>query len=158
MHEPIISEELFEQAQKALHSRKIQPCKDSPHHVDPDVFSGLFRCEACGTAMRKHRTHNGKYICYVCGHHQQEKFACSSHYINCNVITRLVREDIKRNAEHGALPQRERENPYRYISIFILIWYQSTIDLETATLPLRAAHLLRQPPQSILYPPAQHGL
>ena len=84
---------------KALHSRKIQPRKDSPHHVDPDVFSGLFRCEACGTAMRKHRTHNGKYIYYVCGrHHQQGKFACSSHYINCDVITRLVREDIKRNA------------------------------------------------------------
>lgn len=99
MHEPIISEELFEQAQKALHSRKIQPRKDSPHHADPDVFSGLFRCEACGTAMRKHRTHNGKYIYYVYGrHHQQGKFACSSHYINCDVITRLVREDIKRNA------------------------------------------------------------
>lgn len=31
-------------------------------------------------------------------HHQQGKFACSSHYINCDVITRLVREDIKRNA------------------------------------------------------------
>lgn len=27
MHEPIISEELFELAQKALHSRKIQPRK-----------------------------------------------------------------------------------------------------------------------------------
>ena len=66
MHEPIISEELFEQAQKALIG---------------------------------HRTHNGKYIYYVCGrHHQQGKFACSSHYINCDVITRLVREDIKRNA------------------------------------------------------------
>lgn len=99
MHEPIISVELFEQAQKALHSRKIEPHKDSPHHVDPDVFSGLFRCEACGTAMRKHRTGNGKYVYYVCGrHHQQGKFACSSHYINCDVITRLVREDIQRNA------------------------------------------------------------
>lgn len=31
-------------------------------------------------------------------HHQQGKFTCSSHYINCDVITRLVREDIKRNA------------------------------------------------------------
>lgn len=98
-HEPIISAELFEQAQKALHSRKIQPRKDSPQHVEPDVFSGLFRCEACGTAMRKHRTHNGKYVYYVCGrHHQQGKFACSSHYINCDAITRLVQEDIKRNA------------------------------------------------------------
>ena len=64
--------------------------------VDPDVFSGLFRCEACGTAMRKHRTGNGKYVYYVCGrHHQQRKFACSSHYINCDVITRIVQEDIK---------------------------------------------------------------
>ena len=63
------------------------------------MFSGLFRCEACGTAMRKHRTGDGKYIYYVCGrHHQQGKFACSSHYINCDVITRIVREDIKRNA------------------------------------------------------------
>lgn len=99
MHEAIISKELFEQAQKSLHSRRIEPRKDSPHHVDPDVFSGLFRCEACGTAMRKHRTGDGKYVYYVCGrHHQQGKFACSSHYINCDVITRIVQEDIKRNA------------------------------------------------------------
>lgn len=99
MHEAIISKELFEQAQKSLHSRRIEPRADSPHHVDPDVFSGLFRCEACGTAMRKHRTHDGKYVYYVCGrHHQQGKFACSSHYINCDVITRIVQEDIKRNA------------------------------------------------------------
>lgn len=98
-HEAIISKELFDQAQKSLHSRRIEPHADSPHHVDPDVFSGLFRCEACGTAMRKHRTGDGKYIYYVCGrHHQQGKFACSSHYINCDVITRIVREDIKRNA------------------------------------------------------------
>lgn len=99
MHEPIISKELFEQTQKSLHSRRIEPRKDSPHHVDPDMFSGLFRCEACGTAMRKHRTGNGKYVYYVCGrHHQQGKLACSSHYINCDVITQIVREDIKRNA------------------------------------------------------------
>lgn len=98
-HEAIVSKELFEQAQKSLHSRRIEPHKDSPHHVDPDVFSGLFRCEACGTAMRKHRTGNGKYVYYVCGrHHQQGKIACSSHYINCDVITRIVQEDIKRNA------------------------------------------------------------
>ena len=99
MHEAIISKELFEQAQKSLHSRKIEPRKDSPHYVTPDVFSGLFRCEACGTAMRKHRTHDGKYIYYVCGrHHQQGSFACSSHYINCDVITQIVQDDIKRNA------------------------------------------------------------
>ena len=99
MHEAIISKELFDQAQKSLHSRRIEPHANSPHHTDPDVFSGLFRCEACGTAMRKHRTGNGKYVYYVCGrHHQQGKFACSSHYINCDVITRIVQEDIKRNA------------------------------------------------------------
>ena len=50
MHEPIISEELFEQAQKALHSRKIQPRKDSPHHVDPDVF---LDCSAAKPAERQ---------------------------------------------------------------------------------------------------------
>ena len=99
MHEAIITKELFEQTQKSLHSRRIEPHENSPHHVDPEVFSGLFRCEACGTAMRKHRTGNGKYVYYVCGrHHQQGKFACSSHYINCDVIMQIVREDIKRNA------------------------------------------------------------
>lgn len=98
-HEAIISKELFDQAQKSLHSRRIDPRAESPHRTTPDVFSGLFRCEACGTAMRKHRTGDGKYVYYVCGrHHQQGKFACSSHYINCDVITRIVQEDIKRNA------------------------------------------------------------
>ena len=98
-HEPIISRSLFQQVQQALRTRRIETRADSSHRDDPDIFSGLFRCEACGTAMRKHRMRDGSRSHYICGrHHENGNLGCSSHYINCEALTRLVREDIRRNA------------------------------------------------------------
>ena len=48
MHEPIVSRELFDEAQKKMRAReKIIKANDEPH-----LFAGLFYREACGTAMR----------------------------------------------------------------------------------------------------------
>lgn len=96
MHEPIVSRELFDEAQKKMRARKkIITAKDEPH-----LFAGLFYCEACGTAMRQHTTANGKYTYFICGrHHQIGKLACSSHYINYDIFYQVIQEDICRNAK-----------------------------------------------------------
>lgn len=59
MHEPIISCELFDEAQEKLKTRK-KVCAgpfDLPH-----LFSGLFVCEACNYSMRLGYTQKRKYI------------------------------------------------------------------------------------------------
>ena len=96
MHEPIVTRELFDEAQKKMQARKkvIKPLDE------PRLFSGLFYCEACGTAMRQHITGNGKYTYFICGkHHAIGKLACSSHYINYDIFYQVIQEDIRRNAK-----------------------------------------------------------
>ena len=96
MHEALISRELFDEAQKKLQTRK-KVCtgpSDLPH-----LFSGLFFCEACGSAMRQGYTQKRKYIYYSCGKSNAiGGIACSTHYINYNTLYQVVQEDIKRNA------------------------------------------------------------
>ena len=96
MHEPIVTRELFDEAQKKMQARKkvIKPLDE------PRLFSGLFYCEACGTAMRQHTTGNGKYTYFICRkHHAIGKLACSSHYINYDIFYQVIQEDIRRNAK-----------------------------------------------------------
>ncbi len=96
MHEPIISRELFDEAQEKLKTRK-KVCSgpsDLPH-----LFSGLFFCEACGSSMRQGYTQKRKYVYFSCARSNTiGSIACSTHYINYNTLYQIVLEDIKRNA------------------------------------------------------------
>ena len=94
MHEPIISRELFDEAQKRLIARK----KTIKAKDEPALFAGLFYCEACGTSM-KLGVSQQKYFYYMCGRSQAiGTVACSSHYINRDTLYQVVQEDIQRNA------------------------------------------------------------
>jgi DNA invertase Pin-like site-specific DNA recombinase len=94
MHEPIISHELFDEAQKRLIARK----KTIKAKDEPALFAGLFYCEACGTSM-KLGVSQQKYFYYMCGRSQAiGTVACSSHYINRDTLYQVVQEDIQRNA------------------------------------------------------------
>ncbi len=95
MHEPIISRELFDEAQKRLIARK----KTIKAKDEPALFAGLFYCEACGTSM-KLGVSQQKYFYYMCGRSQAiGTVACSSHYINRDTLYQVVQEDIQRNAK-----------------------------------------------------------
>jgi len=95
MHEPIVSRELFEEAQKRLAARK----KTIKAREEPALFAGLFYCEACGTSM-KLGVSQQKYFYYMCGRSQAIGIeACSSHYINRDTLYQVVQEDIQRNAK-----------------------------------------------------------
>lgn len=94
MHEPIISRELFDEAQKRLIARK----KTIKAKDELALFAGLFYCEACGTSM-KLGVSQQKYFYYMCGRSQAiGTVACSSHYINRDTLYQVVQEDIQRNA------------------------------------------------------------
>ena len=62
MHEPIVSRELFDEAQKRMGARK----KTIKAKDEPDLFAGLFFCEACGTSMLP-KVSQQKYFYYNCG-------------------------------------------------------------------------------------------
>ncbi len=95
MHEAIVSRELFEEAQAKLKTRK-KICTDPS---EPLLFSGLFFCEACGSAMRQGYAQKRKYVYFSCAKSKAiGTIACSTHYINYNMLYEVVREDIKRNA------------------------------------------------------------
>ena len=95
MHEPIVSRELFDEAQKRMGARK----KTIQAKDEPDLFAGLFFCEACGTSMLP-KVSQQKYFYYNCGRsHAIGKLACSSHYINRDTFHQAVLEDIRRNAK-----------------------------------------------------------
>lgn len=95
MHEPIVTQELFDEVQKRIRARK----KTIVAREEPFLFAGLFYCEDCGSSMRQH-TAGSKYVHFVCAkHHRVGKIACSSHYINYDVFYQIVLEDIRRNAK-----------------------------------------------------------
>ncbi len=95
MHEPIVTRELFDEAQKRMGARK----KTIKAKDEPDLFAGLFFCEACGTSMLP-KVSQQKYFYYNCGRsHAIGKLACSSHYINRDTFHQAVLEDIRRNAK-----------------------------------------------------------
>ena len=93
-HEPIVSEELFNEAQRVIAGRTqiIKP-KDEPH-----MFSGLFFCKACGRRMA-HRTRDsnaGDY--YSCGLYRElGRGYCSAHTITFNTVYDVVLRDIQAN-------------------------------------------------------------
>jgi hypothetical protein len=106
MHEPIISRELFDEAQIKLAERQHMSSKLKHPKERDDIFKGLFRCEACGTSMILHRTGTG-YWAYICRkHHQIGKYACSSHYINYDKFHAAVMADIR---EHAVLFAEDTE-------------------------------------------------
>lgn len=93
-HEPIVSQDLFDQVQKALEGRS-KPIKSSG---EPQIFSKLFFCAECGRTMAHHRRDNvyGNY--FSCGKYRVEGAAgCSSHNILYEKLYKTVLDDIKHN-------------------------------------------------------------
>lgn len=106
-HEPIISEELWEQCRQIDHMRS-KPRQSKLKEIG--LFSGLLFCADCGFAMRHQvtdrRRKNGTtahYEAYMCGSYSRSGHtACTTHYISLPVLTELVRNDLwcKADAVH----------------------------------------------------------
>lgn len=92
-HEPLVSEELFELAQKVVKVKK-RATKDG----DRQIFSGLLKCSTCGRSLsyarQKDRSDNGNFACNLS--RQKGKEYCSFHYIGYDALYRLVLTDLQR--------------------------------------------------------------
>lgn len=91
-HEPIIDRETWETAQRLLNAS----IKKSQFTGEVHLFAGLIQCADCGRAMKKRRSHNGKYEYYVCGTYMTYgKDKCESHSIRKEELEKIVFNEIK---------------------------------------------------------------
>ena len=91
MHEPIVSQQLFDDANDQLHKRKRKRKNAEPH-----LFSGIARCADCGFAMsHTPEPHGRDFLCCV-NYKQRGKEVCSSHYVRYDALYNIVLADVQR--------------------------------------------------------------
>ena len=89
-HEPIISQEQFDNVQKIAGVRKRVKKKDG----NPGLFTGLLRCSDCGNSMARYdrvrKTVDSSH--YVCVKNSQSVAydKCSPHYIREDILTETI--------------------------------------------------------------------
>lgn len=91
MHEAIISEGLWNDAQAKLSTRKRE-CRNG----ETNLFAGLVKCDTCGYALSLSSSKDrGKYFC--CNTYKKKGAkACSIHYIQIKELEKLVLSDIRK--------------------------------------------------------------
>ena len=91
-HEPIIDSETWEYVQKCLDSRKRVM-----HSNELQLFAGFIKCADCGYALAYARRFGTEY--YSCGLYRRRGIEyCTQHYINKEVLTEIVLDDIRKHA------------------------------------------------------------
>lgn len=100
-HEPIISRELWNKVKEV--EAEASTGKMTKERVTPPL-SGIMRCSTCGCTMEYHRTAGGRrkkiIVTYECG--KRNRFGadkCTKHYINGEVIDKIILEDIRAKAK-----------------------------------------------------------
>lgn len=100
-HEAIISREVWEQVKEV--ETKASRGRMTKARVTPPL-SGIMGCSTCGCTMEYHRTSSGKrkkqIVTYECG--KRNRFGadkCTSHYINGEVIDKIILDDIRGKAK-----------------------------------------------------------
>lgn len=91
MHEPLITQELWDAVHEKVRSRKRE-CTGGI----PNIFIGMLKCADCGYALgRSNSTKRDAY--YICNIYKKEgKDKCTSHYIRLDELYSHVLEDIRR--------------------------------------------------------------
>ena len=121
MHEPIVSEELFNKAQE-VNSREAEKYRKahSDGAVGENIYLGILKCGDCGAGMRRHygksyRESGGKNrnsLGYSCG-----KYAytggreCTRNTINVNILEPLILDQVRVMAGHFADMQGMWQSP-----------------------------------------------
>jgi site-specific DNA recombinase len=94
-HEPIISRELWDEAQKMRKTREHFHTPKVEREVS--IFAGLIRCADCGSTMAAslRGREDKQKITYRCGRYANHgKEVCSSHNIREEVLENIVLNDI----------------------------------------------------------------
>lgn len=90
MHEPLISQQLWDDAHKRLETRK----RKSKSGFE-NIFAGLLKCDKCGYALGIANA-IGRENYYVCNTYKKKgKDKCSIHYIRYNDLYKCVLADLQ---------------------------------------------------------------
>jgi len=97
-HEPIIEQDVFDEALRAAGKRSFCNYKGERKHKNP--YSGLLFCADCGSPMFA-TTPSGRPTSYVCGaYHRRGKIACSSHRVKETFLDEVFKSYISRILFH----------------------------------------------------------
>jgi DNA invertase Pin-like site-specific DNA recombinase len=96
MHEPIVSQEVFELVQEKVKTRKRPDAWGNY-----SIFAGLLKCGQCGSSMNVRRANQkGKDRIYTCSKYNKFGVAhCSQHRMKYDVLYNLVLEQIRSYAK-----------------------------------------------------------
>lgn len=86
-HEPIITQEVWSEAQKLIQNRR-RPAKDKC----VQIFSGLVKCKDCGRALTYNSHKTPDFMCST--YRSKGKELCSAHRITYNELYTAVMSDI----------------------------------------------------------------
>ena len=99
-HEALVTQELWDIVHQMMKSKRRE---NSSGEIQP--FAGLVRCADCGSALNtsfdRHRNRYNSFSCWVYRSYGKER--CTSHSIGYMTLSRLVLEDIRRNAAISTL-------------------------------------------------------
>lgn len=100
-HEPIISRELFENAQKARKAMREKYTHATKETYSVNILKGKIFCGGCGTALHRHRTSTGNGYCYYClTNYRAKKGACPAKtYMTEARLFEIVMGIVRQKAE-----------------------------------------------------------
>jgi len=92
-HEPIISQELFDQTQMLL----AQRTKTSEYKDEVYLFSGFLRCADCRKVMTRNTVKGGQLVYYHCRtYREKSKDACTKHTIRLDRLEKAVLATVQK--------------------------------------------------------------
>lgn len=120
MHEPVISKDIFQQAQKIGQAR-VRVGKDLKREIE-NPYAGLLVCGDCGCGLQKVTARGG----YECGnYHRKGRKGCSSHLVHRKILDSIIRDEMERqwkqilnNREAEKMIQRAKEQS-SWLEVFI---------------------------------------
>jgi DNA invertase Pin-like site-specific DNA recombinase len=93
MHEPIISQELFDQAQMLM----AQQTKTAENKNEVYLFSGFLHCADCRKVMTRNTVKGGQHIYYHCRtYREKSKEACTKHTIRLDRLEKAVLHTVQK--------------------------------------------------------------
>lgn len=95
-HEPLISKEKFELAQRLISKKINHNIRDKAPHL----LNGLVFCKDCGQKMTFRRNCSGKMIMLCMTYSKYGKTLCSTHTVNEAKAEKYVIDDLKKISKH----------------------------------------------------------
>jgi hypothetical protein len=92
-HEPLVSQEEFDLAQKIFRTKR----RSNRYGIE-NVFVGVLKCSDCGSGLAMQFPHpkaNNQIFSYACNRYRQHSKYCTTHYIRCDDIHRIVLDSIQ---------------------------------------------------------------